>query len=112
MTDDPNEYVAEQFPILVAKAQESELAMFEEAHVREREQLAELRRQSDDLGMTATELLRSMTDDGSEKALARLEVDTQRMQQEANEAAAAKEQTDDLPQDRFPAPPLVGPTGG
>lgn len=104
MNDDFN-FMAESFPGLVSQLQENDLRQFEEQRRLERDALNAVRA-AHNQGLNISELTGAALE--SARAKQQLEADLDKMQQDAADAAAKKEADGkQLPEDRFPAPPIT-----
>lgn len=106
---DNNEFIAEDFQLLVAQAQENDLIEHEKRYREERERAEELRRAAGDTTMNASELLQRVQGDDEKERLAKLDAEIAKLDKEAADAVAArKKEMDNATQpDRFPAPPIT-----
>jgi len=103
--DDDFTFMADSFPGLVSQLQESAVKQAEDAHLADREKRRALA-EANNQGLNISEL--SMAALESHRAKQQLEADIDKINQEAADAAAKKEaDAKQLPQDRFPAPPIT-----
>jgi len=104
---DPADVVAMVMHGLIANLQDDAVKQADERHKEEREAMLALRQESGARGVSASELLRELTDDDPERKLKELNNEMDRVAAEAEAAAKAKGDTDeDLPTDRYP-PPVI-----
>jgi hypothetical protein len=108
MTEDVNNHVAQIFPTLVSDLVRSDVDRFDAEQQKDREARAALRKQRQETGMTAGELLRNLDGDPDE-AQRRLQEDLARTNKEAQAAVAEKDKKNEpLPSTHFPPPPTSG----
>jgi hypothetical protein len=104
VTDDPNKFISPEFLVLVDDVQAGSIRAMDEEREKDRAWLAEQRATTAQLN--SSELLRALVGDlDPEEAQARLDAELDLLDQEAQDAAKAKEPVDDqLPSDHFPVP--------
>lgn len=106
---DPNNHMAESFPLLISDLQRGDVARFEADQKKDREARAALRQQNPDQGLTAGELMKKIDGDPVE-GQRKVEVELDRMSKEAQAAVAQKDKSSNepLPAGHFPPPPTSG----
>lgn len=106
--DDIENHMAESFPLLVSDLQRNDVAEFEKKQELERMRRKLLRLTQPNQGLTAGELIKKMEGDPAD-GQRKVEVELDRMQKEAQAAAAQKDKANEpLPAGHFPPPPTSG----
>lgn len=102
---DPNSFMSESFPMLIAELQGNDVKRFEEDQRKQKDARAALRRLDPDLKMTAGELLKSLDGD-PELSQRKVDDELARINKEAQASVAARDKKNEpLPVGHFPAPP-------
>lgn len=108
MSNDPDDYVADCYPVLISGVQRAAVEEADKARATERDAAAVLRQQHQgNQGLNTSELLAELYGEDEAKQQAKLDATLDKINREAAEAAKAKETTNEGLADAKYPPPII-----